>query len=41
MNWCQQRGQPVVADFAVSVEEDDDLAGGRDGAVVAGPRQEQ
>ena len=31
---CKKRGEPVVADFAMSVEEDDNLAGSGDGTVV-------
>jgi len=31
--------EPVVSDLAVSVEEDDDLAGGSDGSVDATPEK--
>jgi hypothetical protein len=39
VNGSEKRWEPVVADFTVSIEEDDDLAGGSDGSVVATPEK--
>jgi hypothetical protein len=33
----EKRWEPVVSDLTVGVEEDDNLAGGGDGSVVAAP----
>ncbi len=39
VNGSEKRWEPVVADFTVSVEEDDYLAGGSNGSVVATPEK--
>ena len=41
MDGSEKRWEPVVTDLAVSVEEDDDLAGGSDGSVVATPEKNE
>ena len=41
MDGSEKWWEPVVTDLAVSVEEDDDLAGGSNGSVVATPEKNE
>ncbi len=39
MNWREQRREPVIADLAMGVQEDDNLAASGDRAIVPTPDQ--